>query len=118
MIALQTKIKRVFLCLARVDFRKRHDGLLGEAYRLGLEPFSGDAVIFIGRDKKRIKVLYADNNGLWESYKRFNKGAHRMKFIFDPDSEAKKIRLAELSLLLDGADYTVTHTKKDFPENE
>ena len=32
---LSVKIRRVFLALHRVDFRRRYDGLLAEALRLG-----------------------------------------------------------------------------------
>ena len=44
---LPVKVRRVFLAQHRVDFRKGADGLLGEAYRLGADPYSGDCVVFI-----------------------------------------------------------------------
>jgi hypothetical protein len=113
-----SKIKRVWLARFKVDFRCGHDGLLGESYKANLQPFRGDALVFVGRDRRRIKVLYADENGLWVSYKRFNKGGlkYALKFISDPDY--KKITVAELSLLLDGAAYTVHQSKEPYPPDK
>ena len=48
---IPVKIGRVFLAEHRVDFRKRFDGLLGEAYRLGAQPYDGDCVVFVKRDR-------------------------------------------------------------------
>ena len=42
----------IWLANHRVDFRKQHSGLLAEAYKMNLDPFLGDVVIFIGRSKK------------------------------------------------------------------
>jgi hypothetical protein len=47
---LPVKIRRVILAHHRVDFRKGPDGLLGEAYLLGADPYSGDCVVFVKRD--------------------------------------------------------------------
>jgi hypothetical protein len=40
----------VFLAKHKVDFRKGPDGLLGEAYLLGADPYQGDCVLFVKRD--------------------------------------------------------------------
>jgi hypothetical protein len=101
-----------------VDFRCGHDGLLGEAYKANFQPFAGDALVFIGRDRRRIKVLYADENGLWVSYKRFNKGALKYSLRFITDPTYKKISISELSLLLGGASYTIHKIKKPYPKDE
>ena len=50
--------QRVWLAQHRVDFRKQHDGLLAEAYKMSLDPFLGDVIIFIGRNRRRIKLLW------------------------------------------------------------
>jgi hypothetical protein len=36
---LPSLIRRVVIAQHRTDFRKRFDGLLGEAYRLGADPY-------------------------------------------------------------------------------
>lgn len=110
-------IRRIMLARYKVDFRKGHDGLLAEAYKLGLKPMAGDVVIFLGRDKRRLKVLYADSNGLWVSYKRFNGESMKSSFKFLADAAASRITTAELTLLLDGAHYEIHGRLKDDPEN-
>ena len=44
---LPVTVRRVLLAEHRVDFRKQHDGLLAEAYRLGAQPYDGDCIVFI-----------------------------------------------------------------------
>src|SRR4051794_14889319 len=68
---LSTRVRRIFLVEHGVDFRRQHNGLLAEAYRLKLDPFQGDLLLFVGRKRNRIKVLYADPTGLWVSAKVF-----------------------------------------------
>ena len=110
------KIKRIMLARHKVDFRKSHDGLLAEAYKLGLSPMAGDVVIFIGRDKRRVKLLYSDANGLWLSYKRFSNSAMKSEFSFCSDPAANKITTSDLALLLDGARYELFCRPDDDPE--
>jgi len=98
---------KVWLARHRVDFRKQHQGLLAEAYSVGLNPFEGDVVIFIGRGMRRIKVLYADMNGLWVSTKLFTSGAMKTKLKFLLDPKCEEISQSELALLIDGSRYTI-----------
>jgi hypothetical protein len=53
---LPVKVQRVFLAQHRVDFRKGPDGLLGEAYRLGADPYRGDCVLFVKRDQTQVRA--------------------------------------------------------------
>ena len=98
---------RIWLACHRVDFRKQHDGLLAEAYKMNLDPFSGDLIIFVGRARRRIKVLYADNTGLWVSSKKFTLEAMKTKlrFLFEPS--CRSITQAELAMLIEGSAYTL-----------
>jgi len=48
---LPVTIRRVLYAQHRVDFRKRFDGLLAEAYALGADPYAGDCVLFLKRDR-------------------------------------------------------------------
>ena len=62
---LPVTIKRVFLVRHRVDFRKRFDGLLGESYRLGADPYEGDCVLFVKKDHRQLRFLFGDGLGLY-----------------------------------------------------
>jgi IS66 Orf2 like protein len=99
---------RIWLCRHQVDFRRQHDGLLAEAYRVNLDPFAGDVVIFIGRNRRALKVLYADPTGLWVSTKKFTMEAMKTKFAFLIDPSCEAITSAELAMLLEGSSYTLT----------
>lgn len=108
--------RRIWLARHKVDFRKGHSGLLAESYKMSLDPFAGDVVIFIGRNRRRIKVLYADNTGLWISAKLFTLEAMKTQLCFLTEPACSSITEAELALLVEGAKYTIdkrvaTYTK-------
>lgn len=98
---------RIWLARHKVDFRKGHSGLLAEAYKMNLDPFTGDVVIFIGRNRRRIKVLYADSTGLWISSKLFTLEAMKTKFNFLSEPMCDWISQGELALLLEGSRYVI-----------
>lgn len=98
---------RVWLAQHRVDFRKQHNGLLAEAYKMGLDPFAGDVIIFVGRTRRMLKVLYADPTGLFVTAKLFTLETMKTRFKFLTESLAKDITMAELSLLIEGSRYTI-----------
>lgn len=102
-----TSVRRVILVHHRVDFRKGHDGLIGESYRFGLKPYEGDLIIFVGRRRSSLKMLLADGSGLWLLYKKFQAGSLRRQFRFLSDPMVSCLSLGEVSLLLEGTQYTV-----------
>ena len=102
-----TTVRRVCLVHGRVDFRKGHDGLLGESYRLGLRPYEGDLVIFVGRGLRSLKLLLFDGSGIWVLYKKMQRCSLRKQFRFLSDGSTSTLSLAEVSLLLEGARYTI-----------
>ncbi len=104
---LSVKIRRVFLALHRVDFRRRFDGLVAEAYRLGADPYDGDCVLFIKKDHTQLRAIVGDGVGLYLICRRFEGGRLRNLATFADDPSASEISTAELSLLLEGASFTV-----------
>lgn len=104
---LSTRSRRIWLAQHRVDFRKQHSGLLAESYKMGLDPFAGDVIIFVGRTRRMLKVIYADATGLFLTAKMFTLETMKTKFKFLTESVAKDISMAELSLLLEGTRYTI-----------
>ena len=98
---------RIWLARHRVDFRRQHDGLLAEAYKMNLDPFLGDVVIFVGRHRRTVKVLYADPTGLYLTWKKFTLESMKtkMEFLFEPSCDS--ITAAELAMLLEGSSYTI-----------
>lgn len=98
---------RIWLARHRVDFRKQHQGLLAEAYKMSLDPFRGDVIIFVGKGMRRIKVLYADVSGLWLSTKLFTSEAMKTKLLFLSDPQCDEISQSELALIIDGSRYSI-----------
>jgi hypothetical protein len=113
-----TRVRRIWLALHCVDFRRHHDGLLAEAYKVGLDPFRGDLLIFVGRSKNRIKVLYADESGLWVATKRFTEQSMRTKFKFLTDPQCSEITQAELAMIVAGSAYKLEDTVKPYRPDE
>jgi len=70
-----TRAVRVFACAAPADMRKGFDGLgaLVEQ-QLGGQLLKGDVFLFVGRCRRRAKVLYFDGTGLLLLTKRLFKG--------------------------------------------
>ena len=99
--------QRIWLAQHRVDFRKQHSGLLAEVYKMGLDPFMGDMIIFVGKSRRMLKVLYADPTGLFLTAKLFTMEAIKTNFKFLMEPLAKDITHAELSLLLEGSRYVI-----------
>jgi len=111
---LPSSIRRVLVAQHRADFRKRFDGLLGEAYRLGADPYGGDCVVFLKGDHTQIRVLVGDRLGLYLVCRRFEGGRLRANFAFVRDPTSTIITMAELNLLLEGASFTVHRRVKEW----
>lgn len=109
---LPMTIRRVFLARHRVDFRKRFDGLLAEAYRLGADPYSGDCVLFVKKDHRQLRAVVGDGLGLYLICRRFEGGRLAKLLDFAATPSLKTITTAELSLLLEGATFTVHRRAK------
>lgn len=104
---LLQNIRQIYIATHKVDFRKGHSGLLAECYALGLKPFDGDVVLFIGRCKSKIKLIHADGNGLWVSYKKFDNEAMKTSFRFLTEPDCQEISMAELAMILEGNRFKV-----------
>lgn len=101
------RLKNIYVVMHRVDFRKAHDGLLAECYNLGLDPFTGDVVLFVGRCRRRMKLIFADDSGLWLAFKRFNSKTMKTAFRFLSDPKADEISFAELQMFFEGVRYQI-----------
>lgn len=104
---LPVTIRRVLLAEHRVDFRKGFDGLLAEAYRIGAQPYDGDCVVFLKKDRTQLRSLVGDNYGLYLVSRRFEGGRLRLLLEFAEQPSTRTISTGELSLLLEGSTFTV-----------
>lgn len=103
MIALGPKV-RAYAFAKAVDMRKGFEGLWGLATQeLGRDVLCGDLFLFVGRDRKRCKVLYFDGTGLCLLHKRLSKGRFAALWR-DRDNLQLTLSLPELQLFLQGCD--------------
>lgn len=100
-----TAVRAVYVALHRVDFRKSFDGLLAECYHLGLDPLAGDLVLFVGRSKRLVKILFADSTGLWILSKRFSERTMRTRLRFLSEPKVQTITQGELAMFCEGSAY-------------
>ena len=110
-------IRSIWLARYKIDFRKGHWSLLAEAYSLGLNPLEGDALLFIGRDKRKVKLIYSDPTGLWVSYKVLHKSAMKTLLEFSSTPSKELMTAAELAMMLEGAAFTIHKRVKPFVRN-
>lgn len=95
---------RIFMAAAPVDMRKSFDGLSAIVMDvLQSNPLDGHLFLFRGKNGDRIKALFWDRNGLCIWYKRLEKGRYKWP---QKATASLEISAQDLSLLLDGIDFT------------
>lgn len=95
----------------------RYDGLVAEAFGLGADPYGGDCVLFLKKDHTQLRAIVGDGVGLYLICRRFEGGRLRKLAAFAEDPSAAEISTAELSLLLEGANFTVHHRAQVWRSN-
>ena len=76
-------LSRIVVCEKLVDFRKQWNGLLGEAERLGFDPYAGDLVVFVKRDRRQLRAICGDEKGFYLFSRRFEGGVFSFSFTED-----------------------------------
>jgi transposase len=87
----------VFAYQAPVDMRKSFNTLSGLVLSLGHEITAGDAFVFVGKRRRRAKVLWFDGTGLCLLAKRLEKGHFARVW------ERAELTTSELVLFLEGS---------------
>jgi len=103
---------RIFLVAGPTDMRKSFNGLAGIVReRLQTDPMSRHLFFFCNRDRNRMKVLVADESGMWVLSKRLDRGTFAW-----PEADANVVRVEyraeQLALLLSGFDAKQLHARK------
>jgi transposase len=109
--------QRIFLARAVVDMRKSFDSLTSLVRnQLGKDPFTGDAFVFVGKGRDRVKILVWDVSGFWVCAKRLEKGAFALpKPALEKDaSAALPLSVADVHLLLEGIDVHAATYKRHY----
>jgi transposase len=89
---------RVFAYQAPTDMRKSFDTLSALVLGMGHELTTGDVFVFVGRGRRRAKVLWFDGTGLCVLAKRLEKGHFAALW------EKPELTSSELTLFLEGSE--------------
>ena len=100
-----TRNVRVYAVPAPVDMRKGFDGLFAVARDIiKQDPLSGHMFLFVGKSRKRAKVLFWDGTGLCILHKRLDEG----RFVAPWQRESLSMTQTELALFLEGSKFVRT----------
>ncbi len=96
---------RVFAWSEPVDMRKGYEGLSELVRReLRQDVLSGDLYLFVGRTRRRAKVLSFDGTGLCLLSKRLDKGRFAALWRRRASGERLELSATELALFLEGSE--------------
>lgn len=74
---LNLPVSNIYLANDLVDMRKSFDTLSDHVrFHLGRDPLSGDAYVFIGKRRNRLKVLIWEDTGFWLCNKKLEQGTY------------------------------------------
>ncbi len=97
---------RIFISSGPTDMRRSIDGLMSIVKdELEGKVYSGHLYVFVSRRADRVKILTWDKGGFVLYYKRLERGVFRLPHM-DPTAMAVEIDATQLSMLLDGIDYS------------
>ena len=93
---------RVFAYATPCDMRKSYNSLSGLVMAMGHEVVAGDVFLFVGRTRRRAKVLWYDGTGLCLLSKRLDQGRFASPWVQGKDE--LELTMSELALLLEGCE--------------
>ncbi|HNN97457.1 MAG TPA: IS66 family insertion sequence element accessory protein TnpB [Pseudomonadota bacterium] len=95
---------RVFAWCEAVDMRRGFEGLWALAtQQMGHDVLAGDLFLFLGRDRRRCKVLFFDGTGVCLLHKRLSKGLFAALWRH-ADKPQLQLSRTELQLFLEGSE--------------
>lgn len=90
---------------APCDMRKQYDSLAALVVgAMGRDLLAGDLYVFVGKDRRRAKVIYWDGTGLCVFAKRLEKGRFAAPWKHARDGSLR-MTMSELALLLEGSEF-------------
>lgn len=99
-----TRRVRVFAYGAPVDMRKQFDTLAALVAEMKHDVMSGDLYLFVGKTRRRAKVLYFDGTGLCLFSKRLEKGRFAAVWADSP-TKRSSMTTTELSAFIEGSEF-------------
>lgn len=110
-------VQSLHLVRAVVDMRKSYDGLVAMVIgQLGRDPTSGEGFVFVGRDRRRLKILLWGQDGFWIFMKRLSQGTFTLPepHLDKKSREVVALTAVQWEALLAGATVTVHQQSKRY----
>ena len=93
---------RYFLCPGRTDMRKGISSLCGVVHeKMKSEVKNGDVFIFIGSNRRLMKLLHAEDGGMVMYVKRLEAGRFKLP-EYDPESDSYPMEWRDLVMMVEG----------------
>ena len=93
---------RYYLCPGMTDMRKGISSLCGVVHdRMHSEVKNGDVFIFIGRSRRLMKLLHAEDGGMVMYVKRLESGRFRLP-PYDEHTRSYQMEWRDLVLMVEG----------------
>lgn len=91
-----------YLCPGRTDMRKGISSLCGVVHeRMKSEVRNGDVFIFIGRSRRLMKLLHAEDGGVVMYVKRLEAGRFKLP-EYDENTQSCQMEWRDLVLMVEG----------------
>ena len=93
---------RYYLCPGRTDIRKGISSLCGVVHeRMMSDVKNGDVFIFIGRSRRLMKLLHAEDGGMVMYVKRLEAGRFKLP-VYDESTRSYSMEWRDLVLMVEG----------------
>lgn len=93
---------RYYLCPGCTDMRKGISSLCGVVHeKMNSNVRNGDVYIFIGRNRKLMKLLHAEDGGMVMYVKRLEAGRFKLP-EYDEDSKSYSMEWRDLVVMVEG----------------
>ncbi len=105
---------RIFLCTTPTNMNYSFDRLMGRAQEIfDQDPTSGHLLLFLNRDRDRIKILFWDRDGFAIFYKRLERGTFQL-LTTTHDGEGIELEYSQLVKLLGGLDLRTGRRRRRY----
>ena len=93
---------RIVMAQHPSDMRIGVNGMCGQVRRVSLDPTNGDVYIFVGKNRKIMKLLHWERGGYAMYYKRLEQGRFHPRIFLRQGMGFRSMRWDELVLLMEG----------------
>ena len=103
---------RIVMAQHPIDMRIGVNGMCGQVRAVGLDPANGDVYIFVGKNRRIMKLLHWERGGFAMYYKRLEQGRFHPRIFLRQGIGFRSMRWDELVLLMEGISPKVARRRR------